>query len=47
MRLWPIFLGCWLILQGLGQLLDLSFRYDHLITGVLALVAGVLVMVRK
>lgn len=47
MRLWPIFLGSWLVLQGLGQLLELSFRYDHLVTGVLALLAGVLVFVRK
>ncbi|HEY9148889.1 MAG TPA: hypothetical protein VIQ22_07740 [Gammaproteobacteria bacterium] len=47
MRLWALFLGSWLILHGLGQLLNLSFRYDHLVMGVLALLAGVFVVIRK
>jgi len=47
MKLWTIALGAWLILTGLSQLVDLSFRYDHIIYGALALVAGVLVLVRK
>ena len=47
MKLWAIALGLWLILTGLSQLVDLSFRYDHIVHGVLALVAGVLVFVRK
>lgn len=47
MKLWTIFLGLWLILQGLQELLDLSFRYDHLVTGVIALLAGVFVLIRK
>jgi hypothetical protein len=47
MKLGNIFLGIWLVLQGLIELLNLSFRYDDLVVGVLALVAGVLVLVRK
>lgn len=47
MKLGYLFLGIWLILQGLIELLNLSFRYDDLISGVLALVAGVFVLLRK
>jgi hypothetical protein len=47
MKFGYLFLGIWLILQGLTQLLNLSFRYDDLIVGVLALVAGVFVLLRK
>ena len=47
MKLGNVFLGIWLVLQGLMGLLDLSFSYDHVVVGALALVAGVLVLVRK
>lgn len=47
MKLGNIFLGIWLVLQGLIGLLNLSFRYDDLVVGVVALVAGVLVLARK
>lgn len=47
MKIGSILLGSWLVLQGLQQLLDLSFRHDHLVTGGLALLAGIFVLVRK
>ncbi len=47
MKLWSVFLGTWLILQGLVALLDLSFRYDGMVLGGLALLAGVFVLIRK
>jgi len=47
MKLWSVFLGAWLVLQGLAALLNLSFRYDDVISGALALIAGVLVILRK
>lgn len=47
MRLWGLFLGAWLVLQGLAALLNLSFRYDDVLGGALALIAGVLVILRK
>lgn len=47
MKLWPIFLGLWLILNGLVSIANLSFRYDDLIIGLIAVIAGVLVLVRK
>lgn len=47
MKLWSILLGAWLVLQGLFGLLNLSFRYDDLVSGVLALLAGIFVLIRK
>ena len=47
MKLWPMFLGLWLILNGLVSIANLSFRYDDLIIGLIAVVAGILVMIRK
>lgn len=47
MKLWPMFLGLWLILNGLMSIADLSFRYDDLVIGLIAVIAGVLVIVRK
>ena len=38
-------LGVWLILYGLIDLLGLSFAYDGLIMAVLALVAGVILLI--
>ncbi|MGM0593979.1 MAG: hypothetical protein ACQETD_05515 [Pseudomonadota bacterium] len=47
MKIWSLLLGAWLILQGLAVLLNLSFRYDQLVMGALALLAGVFTLIRK
>lgn len=39
--------GVWLALEGLVRLADLSFRYDDLVMGVLAVAAGVLIVIRR
>jgi len=39
--------GVWLVLEGLQRLADLSFRYDDLIMGVLAVAAGVLIIIKR
>ena len=47
MKFWPIILGVWLILTGLNSVINLNFKYESLVMGVLALVAGVFVIIRK
>ena len=47
MKFWPYFLGAWLVLSGLNSLISLNFKYESMVVGVLALVAGVLVIIRK
>ena len=47
MKVWPLVLGAWLILSGLDSVIKLSFQYESLVMGVLALVAGVLVLIQK
>ena len=47
MKLWPYFLGVWLVLTGLDEVASLSFKYENLVMGFLALVTGVLVILRK
>jgi len=47
MKIWPYVLGAWLILTGLNSVISLSFKYEGIVMGVLALVAGVLVAIRK
>lgn len=47
MKAWPLVLGAWLILTGLDSVIKLSFQYESLVMGVLALVAGVLVLIQK
>ena len=47
MKLWPYFLGGWLVLTGLNEVASLSFKYESLVMGLLALVTGVLVILRK
>jgi len=47
MKLWPYFLGAWLVLSGLNSLIKLNFQYETMVMGVLALVAGVFVILRK
>ena len=47
MKLWPIFLGLWLVLHGLMSVVDLSFKYDDMVMGVTAIIAGLLVLIRQ
>ena len=47
MKVWPLVLGAWLVLTGLDSVIKLSFQYEHLVMGVIALVAGVLVFIQK
>lgn len=42
-----VLLGVWLVLQGLKAVLGLHFQYDHMVLGILALVAGVMVALRS
>lgn len=47
MKAWHLVLGTWLILNGLDHLIQLSFQYEQLVMGVIARVAGVLVLIQK
>ena len=47
MKLWSYFLGAWLVLSGLSSLINLNFQYESMVMGVLALIAGTLVILRK
>jgi len=47
MKLWIAVLGAFLILNGLMEVIDLSFKYDNLVNGGLSLAAGVLVYFQK
>ena len=47
MKLWPYVLGAWLVLSGLSSVISLNYKYESMVMGVLALVAGVLVILRK
>ena len=47
MKLWPYFLGAWLILYSLDELIKLNFQYENIVMGVLALITGILVILRK
>lgn len=40
-------LAVWLVLVGLMGIADLSFKYDHIIQGALALAAGVLLFLKR
>lgn len=40
-------LGVWLVLTGLIGIADLSFKYDDLVVGAFALVAGILIIARR
>lgn len=40
-------LAVWLLLQGLHQVFDLSFDGFYMITGILALIAGILILMGK
>ena len=47
MKLWPYALGGWLTLYGLNSVINLNYRYESTVMGVLALVSGILVLVRQ
>ena len=47
MKLWPYFLGAWLVLNGLNAVIQLNFKYEAIVMGALSLIAGVLVILRK
>ena len=40
-------LAVWLLLVGLMGIADLSFRYDELIKGILAVAAGILLLAKR
>lgn len=40
-------LAIWLIAMGLRGVINLSFQYDALVFGILAIVAGVLIILRR
>jgi hypothetical protein len=42
-----IALGVWLVLTGLIDIADLKFKYDEIVTGAFALVAGILILMRR
>ncbi len=42
-----ILLGVWLIAMGLSGVIKFSFQYDALIFGILAIAAGVLIILRR
>jgi hypothetical protein len=46
MKLGPFLVGIWFVLTGLIALIDLHFKYDNLVMACLALVAGVMTMIR-
>lgn len=46
-NLGTILLAIWLILTGLRGVISLSFHYDHLVLGGLAIAAGVLLVFRR
>jgi hypothetical protein len=40
-------LGIWLIAMGLRGAMNLAFQYDSLIFGIIAIVAGVLIILKR
>ena len=40
-------LGVWLIATGLRGVVNFSFQYDSLIFGIIAIVAGVLIILKR
>ncbi len=47
MKLWPYLLGAWLVLAGLSEVINLNYQYENMVMGILALLAGVFVILRK
>ena len=46
MKLWPYVLGAWLVLHGLSSVISLNYQYESMVMGILALIAGILVIMR-
>lgn len=42
-----LLLAAWLILWGLKSVVGLSFHYDYMVLGILAIVAGVFVAIKR
>ncbi len=42
-----ILLGIWLLATGLKSVINLSFAHDTLVYGILAIAAGVLIILRR
>jgi hypothetical protein len=42
-----VVLGCWLILKGLRSVIGLHFNYQYEVLGVLAIVAGAFLLLRR
>ncbi len=43
----PLLLAIWLIIYGLQGLIGLRFVYDYVVLSVLAIVAGVFLLIRR
>lgn len=46
-NLGTLLLAIWLIVWGLKSVIGLSFHYDYLVLGVLAIVAGVVLILKR
>jgi hypothetical protein len=46
-NLGTLLLAAWLILWGLKSVIGLNFNYDYLVLGVLAIVAGIFLVIRR
>jgi hypothetical protein len=46
-NLGALLLGIWLILFGLKHAVGLSFHYDYLVLGILAIATGVVLILRR
>jgi len=46
-NLGTLLLAAWLILWGLKSLAGLSFNYDYVVLGALAVVAGIFLVIRR
>jgi hypothetical protein len=42
-----LLLAAWLILWGLKSVIGLNFNYDYMVLGILAIVAGVFVVIKR
>ncbi len=42
-----LLLAIWLIATGLKAVLSLSFQYDFIVLGIVAIVAGVLILIKR
>lgn len=47
MKIWQVLIGVWFVLYGLSALINLDYKYESTVMGALALVAGILAILRK